>query len=94
MDKSRYLGLRLPPDLWLEVEASVKASGLTQADWLRRSIGEAIERHAVLKSMETLLLASEQRIVLGLRVELDKALGGLEVVDAGETEEGAGNVRK
>lgn len=94
MDKSRYIGIRLPPDLWLEVQAAVSASGLTQADWLRRCLGDALERHAVLKSIEILLLASEQRVVSVIRSELDGALKALEFVEVGEIKEELKDVRK
>lgn len=82
MANSRYVGLRLPPDLWRAVQSAVSESGQSQADWLRRALNEAVDRQAVIHSIELLLVASERRISNSFRSDLDAALRSIEIVEA------------
>jgi hypothetical protein len=81
MTNSRYVGLRLPPDLWRAVHSAVSASGQSQAEWLRAALGAAVDRQSVLHSIEELLVASERRLSAAFRADLDAALGSIEIVD-------------
>jgi predicted transcriptional regulator len=79
--KSRYLGMRLPPDLWRSVQASVASSGKTQAAWLRAAIAHSVERQELLAAIETLLVASERRLSARFLADLDAAMSSIEIFE-------------
>lgn len=85
--KARYLGLRVPPDQWREIQMAVAESGLTQAMWLRAALSLALEQQRFVSEVEKLLRASESRLGGILRAEINSALAAIEIVDSNSVSE-------
>lgn len=82
-----YIGLRVPPDLWREIQSAVEHSELTQAQWLRAAVAAALERQEMISETEKLLRSSESRLKSIIRSEIISALSAIEIVDSSTVSE-------